>query len=516
MSLKKAASFMFCLLFLPVYGFQLEDIKKYFPTIEVTPNKQGGSQKKQGITVQGESATDQTEKRKSVKEIRDLEEEQWDERWEAESPQQDDRLFQVKPNLLKGGSKINASFYGAEVSEVIKLFARKAKLSVVISPLVTGKVKSQFYNVPVKEALATLLEAHSLYYIPRKSVLEIVTENEYRYYTKIHLVKTKVYKIRWGNITRMVRAARPYLTRGIGVISVNRHAGKIAITDLPPRLALVEKVLKKLDAKNKQILLNIRVIEIQYEDETNIGTSYKVFERDLTGPNILTTSYASRRAPISEKSGGLRISAVFENIPFPSEDSPKRIDIILSAIGVSGEATYLTSPRVTVENNGTARILVGSEIPYPSAVQTQSGQFLSTFQFVQAGTILKITPRITNEKKGELYLNIYAENSSASIVDFSGEAALKAPQKDVNQVRLKANCLNGQTLVLSGFVRYTSIDDTAGIPLLMDIPYLKYLFSNTVTRLQKREVVVLITPRILDRRGTPIKRLYRKISGDIP
>lgn len=491
--------------------FSLEGADKHFGTIKSPKKQTEKSQTKQesGISLKGLDSSET-----GVDRLRSLEEENEDLELEieAESPQQDDLLYQVQPELLEGGKNVNISFYQANVKDVIRTISKKAKISIVISPLVEGEVISQLYKIPVKIALRNILSAHKLYYIPDNGVLQIVTEEEYRIFAQKKLTQTKVFDIRWSSLRKAVLAARPYLTRGLGKITVNSRTSRIVITDLPNRLKQIETIIKKIEVENKQILINVKIIEIEYSDEKNVGAFYTITEQN-NQQTFLGARFQSSRAPISNQQGGLRISATIDDIPFPNSNALKSIQLGLSAVGVSGEATIVSSPRILVEENSKASVHIGQEIPYPTSTTSSTGVIQSSFNFLQAGTKLIIVPKITDFKKKKMRLKIDIESSTAQLISFNEEGTLQAPQKNITRTRLTANCRHGQTLVIAGFVNYIQIDDTVGIPLLKDIPFINFFFATTAKKLQRREIAILITARILDKRGTPVKKIYRQLSG---
>jgi len=494
-------------------AFSLQQADRFFQQQQVqvpqtTPGAQAQQQTRRGVSVAGglqdAGAVQKLKTFEQDSEALELE-------IEAESPQQDDLLFQVEPDLLTGGKDVNVSFYQAHVKDVIRTFAKKAGVSIVISPLVDGEVTSQLYGVPVRSALKSILSAHKLYYIPENDILQIVTEAEYRIFAQKKLTESRVYEVRWASLRKAVLAVRPYLTRGLGKLTINRRTSRMVITDLPNRLRRIESILTKIEVENQQILITARVLEIEYGDETNVGAFYQIVEQN-TQRTFLAARFQSARAPISEQQGGLRITAVIDNA-FSSSSAPKAIQLGLAAVGVSGEVTIVSSPRILVEENSKALIQIGTEIPYPTTSTTATGLIQSSFEFMQAGTRMIIVPRITDKKKKKINLLLDIESSSAQLLSFSEDGSVQAPQKNLTRTQLTANCRSGQTIVIAGFINYIQVDDTVGIPILKDIPVINFLFATTVKKLTRREIAILITSKVIDRRGTPVKKIYRQVTG---
>jgi len=429
---------------------------------------------------------------------------------ESTSNQQDENLYQVSPKLMLGGTKISASFNKTTLRDVIRSLAQKSKINIVLSPQISGEVTARFIKVPSRDALRSIIQAHKVYYIAQRNVFQFVTEDEYRIFAAKHLTETRVYKVSWASLVKAVSAIKPYITRGVGKISVNARTSRMLVSDLRPRLNRIEKVLMGIEIENPQILITARIIEINYTDSSDVGTFFNITEQN-TGKQLLSTTYVSGQGLLSQSQGGLLINAIFDDIFIPSPDFPKSIELRMAAIGVNGEVNIVSSPRVLVTANTKSLIQVGQEIPYPTSSTNANGQIISTFQFLDAGTKLEILPQVVDKVKKKIRIQLKIENSAAQLLKFNEEGTLQAPQKSLTRTNLTTVCRSGQTLLIAGFINYLQVDEKVGIPILKEIPIIDFLFSNKVKRLEKREIAILITPKILDNRGTPIKRIYKRL-----
>lgn len=462
--------------------------------------EQSGQPGTRGATVgQSETSEETEEFEKDLTEEDDL-------LLDLSSPQQDEILPQIPSPLLAGGDPITVAFYESDTRDVIRAFAVKTRLSVVISPLVEGKITTQLYQTPSREALATILKTANLYYIQTGQVIRVVTAEEYRDHALSRLAVTRIYNLRHGSLKKAVGSIKPYITRNLGKVVINSRTSRIIVTDLPERHEKISEVLAALRYAPGQVLLTARIVEIQYEDQNNVGAFYQLVEQnDLS--TSLSASFQSARAPVSEIAGGLRVNFRIDDIG--GSDFPKSLLLGLNAVGIEGELNVLSAPRVVVQHNKVAYINIGSLVPYPSAVTTPAGAIQSKFDFVNAGTKLIIIPKIIDKDK--VHMTISVETSSANLLKFNEDGSVQAPQKELTEAKMSATVGNDQTVLIGGFVRYDQVDDTVGIPLLKNIPGLKYLFSNTVNKLERREVAIFITPKLVGTRGTPVKQMFRQV-----
>jgi len=237
---------------------------------------------------------------------------------------------------MLGGSEVSVSFHDTDIREVLRAFAIKTKLNMVISPKVEGRITTQLYKTPAKDALATILKTANLYYLDSNSIIQVVTLDEYREFSLSRLAVTKVYNMRYGSLKKAARAIFPYLTKDLGKIVLNSRTSRLIITDLPERHKKIENVLHALQYNPGQVLINAQVIEINYDDQSNVGAFYQLVEQ-TDNTTALQAGFQSEKAPVSEIAGGLRISFRIDDVPIPTKDYPKSLLLGLNAVGIEGE-----------------------------------------------------------------------------------------------------------------------------------------------------------------------------------
>lgn len=249
----------------------------------------------------------------------------------------------------------------------------------------------------------------------------------------------------------------------------------------------IESVIRQLDAQPRQVLIEATIAEVTLSDALDYGVRWFMsggsYELGFNAP-----------VPTSAGGDGMTLAA-FSN----SSDTKLFIDLLASKTDVK----FLSAPQVMVLDNHTANIRVGDQIP----VTVRSSQstidpdapVVSEVQFRDTGTLLSVTPRIN--AGGQVTMEISQEVSlpgSESAVGGGGNVAIS--QRTISS---SVVVQSGHTVVIGGLILETHNEGRAGIPLLMDIPWIGYLFSTTSVDVFRTELLVMITPQVVeDESGT--------------
>jgi type II secretory pathway component GspD/PulD (secretin) len=272
-------------------------------------------------------------------------------------------------------------------------------------------------------------------------------------------------------------------------------------------LTLLE-TLKRIDIQPKQVLIEVLVAEISLSDETNLGiewllkTSIHAEGKDFD----LFAGYAGEKNRFQyDASKPGFVFPLIDNIlqhpagGFANILDPKRFNILITAAATAGNVNVLASPNILALDNKEAKIEVGQEVPVATSV-TQAGtdavninNTTSQVQFKSVGTILTVTPHINDKKQVTLKVN--------QEVSERGTPVLIGGQAYEGFITRKANTTaivqDGHTLVIGGIIQERVTKGSSGLPFLSKIPILGYLFGTTQDKLEKRELIILITPHVV-------------------
>ena len=270
-------------------------------------------------------------------------------------------------------------------------------------------------------------------------------------------------------------------------IIADQDSNALLIMASPRDYRGIEAVIKQLDAQPRQVLIEATIAEVTLSDALDYGVRWFLADG---------TYELGFNAPVPTSAGGDGLTlAVFSN----NNNARAFIDLLASKT----EVKFLSAPQVMVLDNNTANIRVGDQIPVTvrssQSTITPDAPAVSEVQFRDTGTLLSVTPRIN--AGGQVTMEISQEVSlpgSEPAVGGGGNVAIS--QRTISS---SVVVQSGETVVLGGLILETRNEGRAGIPLLMDIPWIGNLFSTTSIDVFRTELLVMITPQVIeDESGT--------------
>jgi general secretion pathway protein D len=239
-------------------------------------------------------------------------------------------------------------------------------------------------------------------------------------------------------------------------------------------------LLQTLDRPSKSALIEVTVAELSTDDSTKLGVEWATSEGPgtggLSGLGLGTGGFSYR---VLNAAGGVKAA--------------------LNALATANRATILSSPRVLARNGETATIQVGQEVPIVTSQQStgatldRTQQVLQTIQYRSTGVILKVKPVI--HSGDQIDLDVTQEVSTAQSTNTGVSAS---PTFSTRKLETKLTLRNGATVLLGGLISEDNTRGGSGVPLFKDIPVLGYLFSNQSQANVRRELIVLITPYLIN------------------
>jgi len=272
-------------------------------------------------------------------------------------------------------------------------------------------------------------------------------------------------------------------------VIADKDTNSLLILATPSDYETIENALRQLDVVPRQVLVEVMLAEVKLKDELSLGLNYFLSTRNNTTGSVQTGLLpATPTTPVSPSSlTGLGL------INF----SGSAVRAVLNSLGTAGKAQLLASPQIMVLDNQKAQIKIGDRI----SVQTQSQTGVSTgtgvlnsFQYLETGVLLAITPRINSG--GLVTLDV---NQEVSAVDTTVPVTAANPNPNVNSRSAQTSVVvaSGESIVLAGLIREDNGNSNTGVPLLSKIPVLGALFGTQSYQRNRTELVLIITPRII-------------------
>ncbi len=270
--------------------------------------------------------------------------------------------------------------------------------------------------------------------------------------------------------------------QGPVTIMADQDNNAILVMASPADYRMIEAAIRQLDIQPRQVLINAIISEVTLNDDLNYGVQWF-----LRG-NRYDLGFNAPLPGVAEGEG--LALAVFNG----SDETRLFFDLLAS----KSDVKFISAPMVMVRDNQTATIRVGDQIP----VTTRSSQSTSNpdapivteVQFRDTGTLLTVTPRIN--AGGQVTMDISQEVSlPGNEPAVGGGGNVSIAQRTIDS---SVTVHGGQTVVLGGLIRETRIQSRSGIPLLMDIPWIGWLFSTNSENVGRTELIVTINPVVVE------------------
>lgn len=446
------------------------------------------------------------------------------------------RLVQTARPGEFGGEKLSLNFQNIDVRSVLQVIADFTNFNIVTSDSVQGNLTLRLKDVPWDQALDIILQAKGLDMRKSGNVIWIAPGEELAARERMQLeamsqtsvlepVQTESFQINYHRakeIHAFLSNKDQTVLSQRGSVVFDDRSNKVFVTDVGSRLANVRRLVTEIDIAPRQVLIEARVVEAN-----------KGFQRDLGvrlgfgGVGGRTVGYDSNGRPIRQGTigGGLESTAsnagqlvgasddIFDiegavsavpgglNVNMPAGAGASALSMVLwnnaatrflnlelSALESDGRGRVVSSPRVLTANQVEATIEQGEEIPYQE--ETSSGA--TNTEFKKAVLSLRVRPQITPD--GRVQLSVQVNKDRAAY-----ERALNdVPPIDTKNVTTEVVVENGGTVVLGGIFEESESTNVTKVPLLGDLPYVGALFRNTYNESRRSELLIFITPRIVN------------------
>ncbi len=298
------------------------------------------------------------------------------------------------------------------------------------------------------------------------------------------------------------------LSSDVKVISDSR-INALLIMACKADMELIEDVILKVDIALSQVLIEVVIIEVDLSEQFKMGIDW--LQRSMIAYNkkqgggrnaFLGFSGASRAGTAGDIKDGASINTIADNttgkgsgLTYYFTFFDYNIDAVLNMLASSGEAKILATPVILTTNNKEAKILVGEKRPIVTSTSISGGGVQqSAYQYVPIGIDLQVTPHIN--KKGFVVMDVKQKvDNKGEDVTIDGNPVPVIITRDFN-ASISVN--DGRTIVIGGIVSEDKRKSRAKIPFLGDIPLLGYLFRSDTYEEKRVELMVMLTPYVLD------------------
>ena len=424
------------------------------------------------------------------------------------------------------GERVNLVFKDADIKNVLMLFAEYEDKNFIIDERVKGKITIRLKNVPWDQALDLILDMKNLHKIEDGNIVRIVPMSyikakelekikQKERKKKLSVLKTKVLYINFAKASDIKGKIKKLISKR-GSLITDQRTNSLIVTDISENISKIEKVLKVLDKPTPQVVIEAKIVVVKnnVSDELGIQWGGSFIQRlksndffygingyssisSSTGVPNITNAIPPKNEPSRENLLTVPVPSNYI-VNAPTVHTPVggiglifgkwgyyNLSIKLSALKTKDLAKEISAPKVIALDNEKAVIGQGQEIPY----KTVSDKGTKT-EFKDAKLKLEVTPHITSNNMVLLDINL----SKDSI----GQQTTDGPAINTQQIETKLLLRNGYSALIGGIISNTETSGESAVPFFSDIPIFGNLFKNSSKQKVKGELLIIITPRIVN------------------
>jgi type IV pilus assembly protein PilQ len=425
------------------------------------------------------------------------------------------------------GRRVDIDLKDADVHNVLRLLADVGRRNIITADNVGGTVTIRMRNVPWDQALAVVLQAKGLGQKAHGNIIRVAPLDELekeremeiermRQELKLAPLETRLIPVSYAEAARLQDRARDLLS-GRGSIAVDERTNVMIVRDVAGNLDQIEELTRSLDTQTPQVLIEARIVEAtsRYLRDIDIqwggDASFSPSTGNPTGlafPNSIglaggasdgqtpTAGLSAFQNTVANPNFAVNLPAAAGTgsggalgLTFGSVDSNFNLNLRLSAAETSGLLRVLSSPRVLTLDNSKAQISQGTLIPF-SQVSAQGVQ--TTFQ--EAKLQLLVQPHVTADGSVSMQVKINRDEPDFNQTSARGDPTILKRQAETNLL-----VADGHTAVIGGIYTRNTGRNVDQVPFFGDIPLLGLLFQHRTASDQRGELVIFLTPRIVNR-----------------
>ena len=444
------------------------------------------------------------------------------------------------------GNKVSLDFQDVDVRTVLQILAKESGMNIVASDSVTGKMTLTLKDVPWDQALDLVMQARNLDMRKTGNVINVAPREELLAKDKAILIQqreidelgplySRTFQLKYKNVAEFRKIlkldesnssnnsnnnnSRTILSNR-GSALIDPATNTLVITDNTFVLQKFEKLITELDVPARQVMVEARIVEAEDGFSRQLGVKFGYAGsngKNSWGSNWANAaanrnSYVDKQRTLANWSRNpsqdiptLPAWTVDPNVNLPTAAATSSIALVhalssgalgleLSAQQAQNKLKIVSTPRVLTQDRKEAIIESGTEVPYQEA--TSSGATSTSFKKAVLG--MTVTPNITPD--GQIIMDIKINKDSVN-------PGCGSTDPCINTQRLNTNVMveDGGTLILGGIYHEENSEGVSKVPLLGDIPVVGNLFKSKTRSDKKTELLIFITPRIVDNIGSNLR-----------
>lgn len=410
------------------------------------------------------------------------------------------------------GQPITLNVQSQPLGQILEALSVSQKVNIVAGVDTSQPVTVNFYDATLEQALDWILTPLGLAWYFDGQVYQVMSAADQQAVT--HPLVHRVFRPDYMSAAELEKFLAQFLSpRGrivlgevpeVGIATGGDSAGglnsdqpeTIIVIDTQERIDMLAALVADLDKRPRQVLVEATILEVTLDETNRFGVDINaVFGHEFgdfpdlesTGqvfqapgvPNDTTTSI--EQGGFTENDGeGLRVGYVGDNVA-----------VFLEAIQRVADTNVLANTKVLALNKMRGELIIGGRLGYFGGTTVSDGISQQTVEFLEVGTQLRFRPFIGDDDF--VRLEIHPQRSSGTVDSTTG-----LPSETTSEVTTNVMVRNGETVVIGGLIESRDVHTTKRVPFLGYIPVIGWLFSSEKTEVTRKEIIVLLTPRVLE------------------
>ena len=454
-----------------------------------------------------------------------------------------DAVIEVASQQRPQAQRITVTYNQADIRDVLAAFGGFSGRTIVVGKDVQGTVTAEIKDQPWDVALQAILQSQGL--AASEDASGIITVDSYQNILQKQAsepLTTQIIKINYAKAPQLVQTIQGLLSKDCpqgalptantqqqqqfgaaqpqcvtrGNVAADSATNSLLVTEVTSRLNALLSYVRELDVRTPQVALNAKVMSLNRTSIEQLGVSYDFGSRGTFFNTLLPRIPEGRTTPSQFESQVTVDGQSFAGIGNARRkfSTSSALTLLFStAIGGFSLSSFLDAlteqqlleiqaePSIVTLDNREARLFVGQETPVRVIDAGSLGQIgqpvRANVQYKEAGIMLRVTPHITNNR--QIQMTLEAEQSDLNLV--GGDLGFIINKRNAtSQVLVN----NSETAIIGGLTQVQKTKNKSGIPLLMNLPLIGRFFSQTDEREEKRDLLIMITPTIIDE-GQPVR-----------
>jgi type IV pilus assembly protein PilQ len=403
----------------------------------------------------------------------------------------------------------------ANIADVVAGFAAFSGRTIILGKDIKGEVSAEIRNQPWPQAFQAILSAQGLSAQEMAGgIIRVDNPSALASLDSLEPLETSVVRINYAKAKDLTKSIEGSLTKGRGKIIADDNSNSLIITDTRSKIGPLGDFVRGLDVRTPQVSIKAKLVFVDRTDIEEMGIKYdlgnknqffnKVVQRccdpqtgKLYDPEVNVVDLGGNAvAGVGNASTVVANSAI--DLVFSTALGGFTLTSFLSAIERADLSDIQAEPVITTLDNRKADILVGEETPIRVIdASSNSADAKASVTFKETGIRLTVTPHVTSNR--QIGMELHTERSSIQALAATDLGYTFQTQKAENQLLVN----DGETAVIGGLTVTEVTNGRAGIPLLSGLPIIGKLFSFSTNKENRRDLIILVTPRIIDDGVTP-------------